>query len=63
MKLALDAWYEAWGRTGNGDAVAPVKHGEATSSTEADARNRARRDRQGLERVGDVDPPLVGAGP
>jgi hypothetical protein len=60
MKLALDVWYEAWGRTGDRDAAGAVGHGEARLAARTVVSDGARRDRVGRHRreaAGDVSPP------
>ena len=65
MKLALDIWYEAWGRNGDRNSAGAAGLGEAASVGGAALHDGSRRDRGGCHRgeiVGDVSPPLS-AGP
>lgn len=64
MKLALDVWYEAWGRTGEREVAGATGHGEARV-VEKVFRDGTRGDRGGLhwgEVAGDIGPPPY-AGP
>lgn len=60
MKLALDVWYEAWGRAGDRDAAGAVGRDEARLAAGTVVSDGARRDRIGRPRreaAGDVGPP------
>ena len=58
MKLALDVWYEAWGRTADRDVVGAAGQGEAVGAPEEGVRDVARGDRGGhrpRETAGDAN--------
>lgn len=65
LKLALDVWYEAWGRTGEREIVGATGHGDAAIVAEPvvhDGTHPGGGVRDPREVAGDVGPPLC-AGP